>query len=373
MKPLLFSFVVIGYLQGCTGDPGTSFFLSTVVKPNPAACTYVATGDVPIEASGLFDPSFVQPYEIVVSGANLLDNSKADEVTSAGGGPPVKPETNTLTVRSFDVCYYVRTADPDYIQHLNKIKGDEIEEDNCTSEKLDTFDTLLPAYYESIPAQGVVPPSEDKASPIGVAIFGEIYSPQTLNILFGDAFNPAKIANLPDTSVDDTENTRSSNYFPTTSGNNRDASWGEWPQVRSHLNGVLETIIDIRAVAGTQTGTVIKSNWIQFPIKLQVKSRAAKVCGDSRSTSTSCPVEACIEEVLEDDVTTTTYYPCSCDGAGVCACADGPEGVTCIPDQRWIGDIPDFTGVCLPQQNREGGECKAVTCPAIGGAAEEEE
>ena len=94
MKPLVFSLLLMGYLQGCAGDTGTSFFLSAVVKPNPGDCTYTAKGDVLIEASGLFDPSFIQPYELVVAGTNLLDNGKTDEVTVAGGGPPILPETN---------------------------------------------------------------------------------------------------------------------------------------------------------------------------------------------------------------------------------------------------------------------------------------
>ena len=360
MKPLAFMLILMSYLQGCTVEDGRTFLVAGVVPPG-AGCTFGASGEN-TQAVGFFDPAYVEPYTIGLAGYNFLDGNKHDEILTTDTGNSVRPPSNILVAQSLDVCYFVLTGDADYAAYLSSSTvqnvGSKITDKNCVSAKLADTPNALPAFYESVPATGRIDTLEDKGTlVIGQVIRGEIFSPTTLHVLFGDAFNPEAIRNLPDLNTDTSGNTLRWNYFPPSSNRTtREAFWGEWPAARSTLNGTVETIVDIRVRAVKQDGTTILSNWIQYPISLQVKGADAKLCDSQKITWTNCPVSGC----KAGDDAPDPFVHCECTEVA-CACASEVVGTCTYEDWRWAGSMPELN--CLGWQRPKEGDCSPDPCP----------
>jgi len=352
MKRLILLTAMISLtLTSCTAEDGNSLQLGGIILPEADCAIKVSGKTTKLLSMGVFDPSGGGPYSMGVMAYNYMratDKDKAE--TPDTGKANIRSYGNTLSAKSFDVCYYVKTSNADY-NNAREANGRNIQASNCTND--DVTDAMFPVYYESVLASGALEPSKAALIEPG-SVSTQVFSKAALREIFGADFDAEGLRDslqVPDPEGPVLNSTKIvwGVPDPNLDSGARNPAWGEFPKQKSNN---IETVVEFRLIAETQSGTEVTSNWITFPVNIAVL-QFYLACNGREMFLKNCPVAGCFAGGTPTiaSVTAAPCADCSVDansGNETCTCenANGDIVPSCTPSYGPFGDEPQKGGEC---------------------------
>ena len=325
---------------GCMAEPGASIQLAHVMAPDQQ-CDYKVDGKL-IRTAGFYDPAGDDKMDIAVRVMNSM-NAKDTDARTNDNNTNLRPNGNTVSINGFNICYK-QVSDLD--EFGSGDAGNALDCDNI-------INATTGEYKEFVPAGSVVEP-DPTGQDTGSVVRLNLFTKTSLQGLFGEGLLPEAVvvaANaaqleddclaqgvglndqgqlVADSSCNGTVTTNSS----TIATNNNlaqpgvsevdDWPWGDWALEARPQQRVL---VVMQAVGVTTGGSVVKSNWLNFPVDL---------CMGCTVISTECTAE--IEKVICNPGTCTqtndngdTQEPCVSPAGradGSTGCVDGTTACT---------------------------------------------
>ncbi len=285
----------------CAAERGASLQIQNVPVPNES-CEYTVASDK-YTSSGFYDPHgygnhVPAAYRLALLLRNNMIAAEDDPATSFDRD--IRASANDVEVIGFNVCWDLASHHETY--------GNEGE--------LPVECDALPADQKSFVATSAWIGSGGGQVTLGLDVLTLAHL-QAAGI-FGAGFLPYAIPEQPRYETTEAQPAFSLPLDGATSGS-RSAYWGDFPfdpSSRARL------ILVVQAVARTQSGDGIRSNWFLFPVDVCV----------------GCLTYACGVPVYTE-------------------CTSGPE-----PTTAYVGGYIDMTKTCLPFQNTRP-ECLELSCP----------
>ena len=245
-------------LATCGVEEGVSLQITAVAKIN-ASCSIDAPTTLTL-SRGFYDPrGFINGgvptgYQLLLNIRNNLAQAKADPV--AGFTTDNRhPDANDAQIVGFDVCWF--SADESDATAYGSWDNGVPERLKCGS---------LPASQKRVvPATGE---AKSGGGLVGLAV--EVLDLAALQSLYGGAFNPLYDPSNPDGSLDPIgpygPALKQYSYAPGDPSNAaRDAAWGNFP-----LAPQSTVVLQARAIAKLQDGSIQRSDWLVYPIDICV-------------------------------------------------------------------------------------------------------
>ena len=373
---------LVSLTAGCMAEPGASIQLVNVMKPDQQ-CQYKADGkDVLFE--GFYDPAAGDDkMSITVRVMNSMNAPDTDPRTNDNNAN-LKPSGNTVSINGFNVCY---KAASDLSEFGSGDSGNAL---NCD----DIINATEGEYKEFIPAGGIVEPDpsgQDTGAPVAM----ELFSKTALQGLFGDGFSTnleyllttereqaySASGGVPPTcladgvGVDDAGNPVANDActtLETTTVNIVDVSrnsqvitagettenvpWGFWNQDSRPQQRI---VVAIQAVGMTTAGSVVKSNWLNYPVDLCPGCTVVSEECDIDAKLVLCSQGTCQPPSTENDADGNPIIPpaLDCDENGPKGLANGASACPGFPslpctgfktETRTYEDI--YEGYCIESQ-----------------------